>query len=181
MFEQIIWILMFLFCLNRFIFWVIVFPEKWKETEVYGTIAVITTGIILICLPLAPQPRLDSFSLLWRIIGIIVFIIGIIIMMRGDREFHKRGIGPDRIPTKLVTTGIYDVVRHPQYIGLNISFAGWSLIWVAIYSLYLIPVIIFLNWLQAVLEEKYILEKAFGDEYREYRKRVGMFFPKFRR
>ena len=34
---------------------------------------------------------------------------------------------------------------------------------------------------QAFIEEKYILEKEFGDEYREYKKKVGMFFPKIGR
>jgi len=53
-----------------------------------------------------------------------------------------------------------------------------SLILGAIYCFYLIPVIIFLNWLQAFLEEKYLLEKRFGNEYRGYKKKVGMFLPK---
>ncbi|MFX0113508.1 MAG: methyltransferase family protein [Candidatus Hodarchaeota archaeon] len=176
MLEYLIWILLGLFCLNRLLFWVAVFLRKWKKW--YGTVAVTTTSVILICLPLAPQPRLDSFSLLWRILGVIVFVIGMLIMLQADREFHKMKTRPDGLPTTLVTTGPYSIVRHPQYVGLNISFGGWALIWVAIYSLYLIPVIIFLNGVQAFLEEKHILEKRFGEEYREYKQKVGMYLPK---
>ncbi|MEW6684745.1 MAG: isoprenylcysteine carboxylmethyltransferase family protein [Candidatus Edwardsbacteria bacterium] len=182
MLEYIIWTLLCLFCLNRLIAWVTIF-KKWKWNKWYGTIVVSITGVTLICLPLAPQPRLglDIFSLLWRIVGIIVFIIGIFVLKLADQEFHKTGIQPDTITTKLVTTGVYSIVRHPQYLGLNISFVGWSLIWGAIYCFYLIPVIIFLNWLQAFLEEKCILVKEFGDEYKEYKKKVGMFLPKIMR
>ena len=102
-------------------------------------------------------------------------------MIRGDKEFHKSGTKPDNIPTKLVTTGIYSVVRHPQYIGLNICFIGWSLVWSAIHCFYLIPIIIFLNWMQAFLEEKYMLKKYFGDKYAQYKKEVGMFIPHLRK
>lgn len=42
----------------------------------------------------------------------------------------------------------------------------------------ILPVSIIYMLLWALIEEKYILEKAFGDEYREYKKNVGMFLPK---
>lgn len=182
MVKYIIWILICLFCLNRLIAWITIFKE-WKWPKWYGITVVSITGISLICLPLAPQPRLglDIFSLLWRIVGIIVLVSGIFIMRLGDKEFHKMNIRPDTITTKLVNTGVYSIVRHPQYLGLNSSFIGLSLILGAIYCFYLIPVIIFLNWLQAFLEEKYLLEKRFGNEYRGYKKKVGMFLPKIMR
>jgi protein-S-isoprenylcysteine O-methyltransferase Ste14 len=34
--------------------------------------------------------------------------------------------------------------------------------------------------IQAIIEEKYILEKKFGKEYKEYQNAVGMFFPKIK-
>jgi len=175
MLENIIWTLFGLFCLNRFILW-ITFFKKGKFGK-YGTIVIIINHITSFCLPLVSQPRL-GLDIFWRIVGVIVFIIGIFIMKIADDEFHKMRIRPDTITTKLITTGVYSRVRHPIYLGNNIYFMGWSLTWSATYCFYLIPLIIFLNWLQAVLEEKYILEKEFGDEYREYKKNVGMFLPK---
>lgn len=177
--EYIILIVLCLFCLNRIIAWITIF-KKWKWNKWFGTIVVSITGLTLICLPLAPQPRvgLDFYSLLSRVAGIVIFITGIFILRLADKEFHKMGIRPDTITSKLVTTGIYSRVRHPQYLGLDIAFVGWSLIWGAIYCFYLIPIIIFLNWLQAFLEEKYMPEKTFGNEYKDYKKKTGMFLPK---
>jgi protein-S-isoprenylcysteine O-methyltransferase Ste14 len=180
MLEYIIWGLITLYFLNRMIgWWILVYSMKWHW---YGKVVVIITSIILLSLPFSPQPRLYDIGLLLFILGIIIGIIillfGLIIMILSDKEFHKIGTRPDSMPTKLATTGVYSIVRHPQYIGLNLSFLGWSLIWGAIYCLFLIPVVILLNWLQAFLEEKYLLEKLFGDEFRKYKKKVGMFLPK---
>ena len=183
MHNHLIWILILLYILNRAVgWWIIVYS---KSIGWIGSIVVLLTAVVIIGLPIAPQPRLYSLGSSGFIagvsIGIFLFTNGLIFMIRGDKEFHKSGTRPDNIPTKLVTTGIYSVVRHPQYIGLNICFIGWSLVWSAIYCFYLIPMIIFLNWLQAFLEEKYMLKKIFGDKYAQYKKEVGMFFPHLRK
>ena len=44
-----------------------------------------------------------------------------------------------------------------------------------------VPLITLLTVIQELIEEKYILEKKFGNAYSEYIKRVGMFIPKRRR
>jgi len=54
-----------------------------------------------------PRLGLDFYSLLWRVAGIVIFITGIFILRLADKEFHKMGIRPDTITSKLVTTGIY--------------------------------------------------------------------------
>ena len=180
MLGYLIWVLIFIYCLNRIIgWWILVFSKRWER---YGIVVVLITVGVLLCLPFAPQPRLDSYGLLLQILGIavgvMIFVGGLTIGIRAGQEFDKMGTREDRLPTKLVTTGIYSLVRHPQYLSLNICFVGWSLVWGAIYCIYLAPLIFFLNWLQAFLEEKYILAMKFGDEYRNYRREVGMFLPK---
>jgi len=83
--------------------------------------------------------------------------------------------------TRIVDTGPYGVVRHPQYASGILFVIGWFLIWGAIYCLCLVPLIILLAMVPSLIEEKYILEKEFGEAYKEYRKRTGMFFPKRRK
>ncbi len=173
----LIWVIVSLYCLNRIIgWWIVVVSRNWQW---YGTIVVIITAATLIGLPMLPQMRISG---LWRIlgipVGIVVFGVGMVIGIRAGNEFDKVGTREDRLPTQLVTTGMYNVLRHPQYVALDVCFVGWSLVWGAMVCLYLAPLIIFLNWLQAFLEEKYILEKLFGDEFRAYKKRVGMFLPR---
>ena len=180
MFENLIWVLILIYCLNRIIgWWILVFSKRLGK---YGTVVVLITDGVLLCLQFAPQPRFDSYGLLQQILGIVVgvvtFVGGLAIGMRAGQEFDKMRTREDRLPTKLVTTGIYSLVRHPQYVSLNICFVGWSLVWGAIHCIYLAPLIFFLNWLQAFLEEKYILSMTFGDEYKNFRREVGMFLLK---
>ncbi len=148
--QYIVWILMALFCLNRLVFWIL--AARWKEEpgKLEGAIlyAVVgSTDLFMFLLPLAPQPRFPGLFLVWRIIGVILFAVGVVFMRKGMTEFNKFDVSirPDMTPKKLVTDGIYNVVRHPLYISLTIIFAGWSLIWAAKYSLWFVPVFFLLN------------------------------------
>lgn len=90
------------------------------------------------------------------------------------------GISPTvgtRKEHKLVTHGIYRWVRHPLYsVGtlLFLSFAviaeSWFITLMAILAFILLAI-------RLPNEETHLIEK-FGDEYREYMKRTGRFFPK---
>jgi protein-S-isoprenylcysteine O-methyltransferase Ste14 len=79
---------------------------------------------------------------------------------------------------ELVNRGIYRYVRHPLYLGHFIMFfAGLLLRWhwytIAMYIIFFIGQVI-----RSKREEKKLME-AFGD-YADYRRRTGMFFPRFR-
>jgi protein-S-isoprenylcysteine O-methyltransferase Ste14 len=81
---------------------------------------------------------------------------------------------------RLVVTGPYSWVRHPQYTFGLILVVGWYLLWGAIYSLYTIPLMGGMIIVQAFIEERYVMEVKFGNEYKEYRKSVGMLIPRIR-
>jgi len=83
--------------------------------------------------------------------------------------------------TEIIDTGPYGIIRHPQYAEGILLIIGWYLIWGSIFCLCLVPLIALLTVIQALIEEKYILEKKFGNAYFEYKKRVGMFIPKRRK
>jgi len=80
--------------------------------------------------------------------------------------------------TKIITTGAYAKVRHPIYSADIIL--SWGIF------LYLpnLRILLCVFWLNAVLffwmklEEGLLIEK-FGNDYREYMKRVPMFIPRF--
>jgi protein-S-isoprenylcysteine O-methyltransferase Ste14 len=82
--------------------------------------------------------------------------------------------------SKLVDTGPYAWVRHPQYTAGLVMLLGWFLVWVAWYALFVPPLMATIIYAQAHIEEKYILEKMFGEAYTVYRKRVGMLLPRQR-
>ncbi len=85
-------------------------------------------------------------------------------------------LSADKI-TKLVSQGVYGLVRHPIYAADLVLAWAIFLFWperrVLISVLWLTLVLIF--WMK--LEERALTEK-FGDEYREYQKRAPMIFPR---
>ena len=141
-------------------------------------------GIILSFLPFLtvffgqPLFQLDYFW--WKISGVVAIIFGFGILGLSYYEMKRQGavMRFKEDPGSFVKTGPYQYVRHPYYLGLVFVWVGWWWIWAAVYSFYLGMIILALLWIQAYLEEKYILNKQFGDEYRKYKQVTGMFWIK---
>ncbi|MFQ5444685.1 MAG: methyltransferase family protein [Nitrospinales bacterium] len=72
----------------------------------------------------------------------------------------------------LKTGGIYRYLRHPVYVGINLTLFGLLAACGSIFGMaYLAIVVIPLNRYRAREEEKALLEK-FGDNYRAYREKT---------
>ncbi|MBR4110437.1 MAG: isoprenylcysteine carboxylmethyltransferase family protein [Clostridia bacterium] len=114
-----------------------------------------------------------------NILALIVYIIGTVFNLLGRKYLGANWGNNVVIYTNhtLVTDGVYKVVRHPLYASII-----WMIYAVGIlYKNYLVIIlntIIFIPFMtyRAKQEEKE-LEKIF-EEYKNYKKRVGMFFPK---
>ncbi|NIO21200.1 MAG: isoprenylcysteine carboxyl methyltransferase, partial [Candidatus Aenigmarchaeota archaeon] len=78
----------------------------------------------------------------------------------------------------LVSDGIYTYMRHPQYTGIYLAIFGQLIHWPTIPTLILFPFIFVAYYTLSRKEEKVMIKK-FGDEYREYIKKVPMFFPRW--
>lgn len=78
-----------------------------------------------------------------------------------------------------VFSGIYRHVRHPLYLGEIIATAGVLLFRFSLFNVMLTTLFIVLQVFRSRIEEKKLLS-AFP-EYDGYRRKVGAFFPKFRR
>ncbi len=77
---------------------------------------------------------------------------------------------------KLVTTGIYSKIRHPQYLGGILSHIGISIILMSGYALLYTPLLALQFYLMALIDEQALIKK-FGELYIEYKKKVPMFLP----
>ena len=118
----------------------------------------------------------DLGMLISMVIGYALLFVGIGVFAQGWRELYRA-----RQEKRLVTDGLYALVRHPQYTGLFIGLFGEGVVhWPTIFSVALFPVIVLVYWRLARREEKRVLEE-FGDAYRAYRQRVPMFMPKLGR
>ena len=85
----------------------------------------------------------------------------------------KRSVGKGQ---ELVTTGIYRVVRHPQYLGLLLFLLGVFLLTLRLETLVLLVLWALTLGIVAWYEEKELLE-VFGDQYRDYMEKVPSIIP----
>jgi len=101
------------------------------------------------------------------LIGLAFVIPGAWLGIAGVREVTLRVAELHR-PERVVTTGVYAHVRHPQYLGGVLSHVGISFVLSGLYSLLVTPVMIVVNFLIARKEETELL-REFGEEYEVYR------------
>ena len=88
-------------------------------------------------------------------------------------------LAPDRHPSKLLTEGIYSRVRHPRYLEFSLGGAGAAL--VSNYLAAYVAVALTIAGLAVLVPfEERELEARFGDEFRDYRRRVPAIFPRLR-
>ncbi|MGB9612616.1 MAG: methyltransferase family protein [Candidatus Margulisiibacteriota bacterium] len=124
------------------------------------------------------QPVFELDYFWWRVAGVVAIVLGAGILISSWIEFRKHNLKILGLPDGLVTSGPYRFVRHPQYLGLIFIFVGWWWVWGRAYSFYFGMLILAMIWIQGYLEEKFILEKKFGEKFRKYRAQTGMFWIK---
>jgi protein-S-isoprenylcysteine O-methyltransferase Ste14 len=150
---------------------------KWILVNLFASLSIVLAG--LLCLPidgwltfsLPPVPE----AVYW-----IFLTIGLGLIALAEASFQMRGgaTGAPADPTKhLVVIGIYRWVRNPIYLGgtfvlLGASLARSSPTLLFITALFL-PVIHF----TVVRREEKRLERDFGAEYLEYKRRVPCWIP----
>lgn len=109
------------------------------------------------------------------VIGYAIVFAGATLVADGWRRVHQA-----RRQNRLMTDGVYARVRHPQYTGLFLIVFGEGIVhWPTIVSVVAFPVIVIAYTMLARREERQMVEQ-FGDEYREYQRRVPMFIPRRR-
>ena len=114
----------------------------------------------------------EAGMMISMIVGYTLLFGGFGIFIQGWRELYHA-----KQENRLVTDGLYGLVRHPQYTGLFIGLFGEGVIhWPTLFSVGLFPVIVIAYVLLARKEEKKVIEE-FGEEYLEYKQSVPAFLP----
>lgn len=106
-----------------------------------------------------------------HLIGSPLVIAGLFLVYKGWKEvfFLREEV--------LVKVGIYNAVRHPQYLGLILITLGHLLTWPTIPTIVLWPILTALYYRQAKREESG-LSARFGDAFTEYARKTPMFLPR---
>ena len=150
--------------------------KNWKNI-LWSTLITI---LCVICFPANPLVLAGvveaSSNLALVIIGAVVWLFGMVLVMAPIIMFPRKGGVPKGKSfvrtTQLVDTGIYALVRHPQYTG-------------GVYSIFITTVLLYPHWLFLLLgsigifviymscrEEDQRLIQQFGENYLAYMKRV---------
>ena len=77
---------------------------------------------------------------------------------------------------RLVTNGLYGIIRHPSYLGLFVSVLGWGLAFRSGVGV-LIAVLMLVVLLARIKAEERLLSENFGAEYDAYRARTWRLIP----
>jgi protein-S-isoprenylcysteine O-methyltransferase Ste14 len=165
-----------------------------KIGEVYGVISGWGFFIFWFGIWFSPQPRFIapifqnpevlvpvinlSIPLLHIVIFIPFFIVGAWFGIKGVKETTLQTAETHRTE-KIVTTGIYSIVRNPQYLGGLLAHVGMFFLLSAYYSLLSTPFIAVIIYIISRKQEKELI-KEFGKEYENYKKKVPMLMPKLR-
>jgi len=108
-----------------------------------------------------------------HLVGSPVVIAGLFLLYKGWKEvFYLRN-------DVLVNSGVYRVIRHPQYLGLLLVTLGQFLVWPTIPTAILWPILVALYYRQARKEEAVLSEK-FGAAFREYASKTPMLLPRIK-
>ena len=149
-------------CRKRLIFWISL------------TILSIDIGLLLDLVFI----KTNSCTLYIRLIGLMGIILAHFLLKRTGKLL--RLFGECELwgwSTQLIIKNVYKCVRHPHHLGVGLFMTflglliGYPVTFIIITTTQWLWVFLFVIF----IEEKECLEK-FGNEYREYRKNVPMFF-----
>ncbi|OGL43722.1 MAG: hypothetical protein A2W05_05530 [Candidatus Schekmanbacteria bacterium RBG_16_38_10] len=107
-----------------------------------------------------------------RISGSVLFIIGSVTFLISALQVYLGKI----LKWGLANRGIYRFVRHPQYASLGIWGVGMAILWPRFIVLATLSIMFILYYFLAKDEERRMVSQ-YGDSYREYMRKTGMFFP----
>lgn len=163
--------------------------------EIYGLISgwgffFFWMGIWISPQPLFAIPVLQNLSVLLPAINFLVPLLHLIVCVsflipgawlaiNGVKETSLKTAETHRAE-KIVTRGVYSIVRHPQYFGGLLAHVGISFLLSAWYSLLFTPLMIVLVYLISRKEERELI-REFGKEYEDYKEKVPMLMPRLRK
>ncbi|HWR17587.1 MAG TPA: isoprenylcysteine carboxylmethyltransferase family protein [Terriglobales bacterium] len=118
------------------------------------------------------------------LIAILFFAGGLFLYHKGRHGFSPLQLSghhelePDRHAQRLVIQGIRERVRHPIYLGHLLEMIGWS-IGTGMLACWILTMFAVLTGIFMIRTEEGELVQRFGNDYREYQKRVPAIMPKF--
>ena len=119
---------------------------------------------------------ISDLKLVVQLIGCIILTIGLIIGCLGR---IGRGLYLSKKTPTLAKSWGHSIIRHPSYFHYISGFIGLPLF--TFNPFYLLFVLGIPAYINVALTEDNVLESKFGEEFRVYKKKVGLLLPKFKK
>ena len=164
-----------------------------KIGDIFGVISGWSFFLFWFGIWLSPQERFlipffQGFSVKIPILSLTVYLVNFLIFIPffvAGAWFGIKGVihtslrvAETHRAERVISTGVYSIVRHPQYLGGLLAHLGLSFLLSSLYSLFVTPLVIAVIYIISWKEENE-LAKEFGQEYVDYRNNVPMLIPKF--
>ncbi len=106
--------------------------------------------------------------------GILCLIISLFFLVRSLRQFlqSKNTLILIKPASSLQQNGIYNISRNPMYVGLLIVYFGITCLIGNWWNIILFPLLFLIVQEYIIKKEESYLERAFGEEYLEYKNKV---------
>jgi protein-S-isoprenylcysteine O-methyltransferase Ste14 len=126
-----------------------------------------------------PNLERDVYLMLFArgfMVGRVIAMVGFAIFLVAAFEFLR-----ERKKASLIKTGLYSVVRHPQYLGIIIITIGLNVMVFTLFGNQLKPICLWLvqvaGYIGLAKYEERRLEKKFSQQFRNYKNNVPFMFP----
>jgi protein-S-isoprenylcysteine O-methyltransferase Ste14 len=109
----------------------------------------------------------------WVLGGVLLFA-GLALLFSFERAFHRKATAanPWRPTTAIATDGPYRLTRNPAYVGMALVYLGIALLADALWVLLPLPLVLLIIDRGVIAREERYLERKFGREYLDYKRRV---------
>ncbi|MEM9278452.1 MAG: isoprenylcysteine carboxylmethyltransferase family protein [Pseudomonadota bacterium] len=178
---------MFLDILVCAIGWIIICYHTWAlkyhfnmpvtppGVRLISTLVLLSASVLTFLVFRSEQPVLP------QIIGAVFLCFSLFMCwatIKESRDAKLLAAFDEKLPHGLLKTGPYAYVRHPFYTSYLVQWTGWA---IASWSVWGIVPVIFMAttyYVAATGEEKKFSRTDMADQYAEYSKQTGKFFPK---
>jgi protein-S-isoprenylcysteine O-methyltransferase Ste14 len=170
-------------------FWLLIHPFAgyWRSRRrnVYPLLVAIWVAISFVAGFVTAPYRYVRLWPEWSWLGWAMFLLlGISVYHRVGRGFGRENIigqselRPEQYTQRLVKTGIHGRIRHPIYLAHWLMLTAWTVgagtgAAVGLWAFAALAGLVMIHF------EDRELEQRFGDEYREYKKKVPPLIPRF--
>ena len=119
-----------------------------------------------------PIARLIPFP--WQFIGVLPLLLGAALNISADKALRdaRTTVKPFQESAALVTDGVYQISRHPMYLGFVLILLGLAILLGSLTPLLVVPIFaVVMDRVFIVVEERMLGEK-FGQAWLDYKAKV---------